>query len=61
MQKKQTQVFTADTIVKKKTYAYVINNEEQASAIFRNMEYHFPKKLDVEKNERSCNILYWRA
>ena len=34
---------------KEKTYAYVINNEEQASAIFRNMEYHFPKKLDVEK------------
>ena len=39
---------------KEKTYAYVINNEEQASAIFRNMEYHFPKKLDVEKMKEAA-------
>lgn len=34
---------------KEKTYVYVINNESQASAIFRNMEYYFPKKLNVEE------------
>lgn len=39
---------------KEKTYAYVINNDEQASAIFRNMEYHFPKKLDVEKMKEAA-------
>lgn len=39
---------------KEKTYSYVINNEEQASAIFRNMEYHFPKKLDVEKMKEAA-------
>ena len=39
---------------KEKTYAYVINNEEQASAIFRNLEYHFPKKLDIEKMKKAA-------
>lgn len=39
---------------KEKTYVYVINNEEQASAIYRNMEYHFPKKLNVEKMKEAA-------
>ena len=34
---------------KKKTYRYVINNQEFASAIYRNLEHHVPQKLDVEK------------
>ena len=34
---------------KKKTYRYVINNSEFASAIYRNLEHHIPQKLDVEK------------
>ena len=34
---------------KKKTYRYIINNNETASAIYRNLEYHIPQKLDVEK------------
>jgi len=33
---------------KEKTYRYVINNSEQGSAIYRNLEYHFPIKLDVK-------------
>lgn len=33
---------------KRKTYRYVINNERQGSAIYRNLEYHVPMPLDVE-------------
>ncbi|HOZ54797.1 MAG TPA: tRNA pseudouridine(38-40) synthase TruA [Clostridia bacterium] len=33
---------------KEKTYRYVINNSSQGSAIFRNLEYHFPVKLNIE-------------
>lgn len=37
---------------KKKTYEYVIDNSEQGTAIYRNMRYHFPIKLDeVKMNE----------
>ena len=35
--------------VKEKTYRYTINNSEQGTAIYRDMEYHFPIKLNVEK------------
>ena len=34
---------------KQKTYRYVINNSETGSAIYRNLEYHYPIKLDVDK------------
>lgn len=34
---------------KKKTYRYVINNSEFASAIYRNLETHIPQKLDIDK------------
>lgn len=34
---------------KKKTYRYIINNSEFASAIYRNLETHIPLKLDIEK------------
>ena len=32
-----------------KTYCYIINNEEQGSAIYRKLEYHIPQKLNVDK------------
>ena len=35
--------------VHSKTYRYVINNSEFGTAIFREFEYNFPIKLDVEK------------
>lgn len=35
--------------VKSKKYRYTINNSEFGSAIYRDMEYHFPIKLDIEK------------
>ena len=34
---------------KKKTYRYVINNSEEGSAIYRNLETHIPQKLNVSK------------
>ena len=34
---------------KRKTYRYVINNSEFASAIYRNLETHIPQKLNIEK------------
>lgn len=42
---------------KKKTYNYVINNSEQGTAIFRNMQYHFPIKLDAEKMNEGIKYL----
>lgn len=34
---------------KRKTYRYVINNSYTGTAIYRNLEYHMPSKLDIEK------------
>lgn len=33
---------------KKKTYRYIINNSENGTAIYRNLEYNFSQKLNVE-------------
>ena len=33
---------------KQKTYRYIINNGEQGSAIYRNLEYYVPIKLNIE-------------
>ena len=41
---------------KKKTYRYIINNNEVASAIYRNLEYHFPQKLDIEKMKLAASF-----
>lgn len=35
--------------VKEKTYRYTINNSKYGTALFRDMEYHYPIKLDVDK------------
>ena len=34
---------------KQKTYRYIINNSKTGTAIYRNLEYCFPVKLNVEK------------
>lgn len=39
---------------KRKTYRYVINNSKYGSAIYRNLEYCFPIKLDVEKMKEAA-------
>ena len=38
---------------KQKTYRYVINNSEQGSSRYRNLEYFIPNKLDVEKMQEA--------
>lgn len=38
---------------KQKTYRYVINNSENGTAIYRNLEYNFSQKLDVEKMNKA--------
>ena len=35
--------------VKSKTYRYTINNSKYGSAIYRNLEFHFSTKLDINK------------
>ena len=39
--------------VKSKTYRYIINNSEMGTAIYRDLEYHFPIKLDVDKMKKA--------
>ena len=39
---------------KKKTYRYIINNTEEGTAIYRNLETHIPIKLDVEKMKQAA-------
>ena len=38
---------------KQKTYRYVINNAEQGSAIYRNLEYYVPVKLNIEEMKKA--------
>lgn len=38
---------------KRKTYRYVINNSEYASAIYRNLETHIPQNLNIEKMQKA--------
>ncbi len=37
-----------------KTYRYVINNSEQGTAIYRNLEYHISNNLDVAKMQEAA-------
>lgn len=39
--------------VKSKKYRYTINNSQYGSAIYRDMEYHFPFYLDVNKMQEA--------
>lgn len=40
--------------VKSKMYRYTINNSEYGSAIYRDMEYHFPYNLNIEKMQEAA-------
>ena len=39
---------------KQKTYMYVIDNSEQGSAIYRNLSYHVPVKLNVDAMRKAA-------
>ncbi len=41
---------------KKKTYRYIINNQEIGTAIYRNLETHIPQKLEVEKMKQAVKF-----
>lgn len=42
---------------KKKTYRYIINNQEIGTALYRNLETHIPQKLEVEKMKQAIQFL----
>ena len=42
--------------VKSKKYRYTINNSEYGSAIYRDLEYHFPYKLNINKMIEACKF-----
>lgn len=41
---------------KRKTYRYIINNSENGTAIYRNLEYNFSLRLDVEKMNKAVKF-----
>ena len=41
----------------KKTYAYIIDNSDQGTAIYRNQTYHVPQPLNVEVMQEAANYL----
>lgn len=45
--------FHSRYLCKQKTYRYIINNSKYGTAIYRNLEYHFPIKLNVEKMKKA--------
>lgn len=40
----------------KKTYAYIIDNSEQGSAIYRNLTYHIPQPLNLEAMQKAVTF-----
>ena len=42
---------------KRKTYQYIINNSVQGTAIYRNLQYHFPERLDDNKMNQAIKYL----
>lgn len=42
--------------VKEKTYRYTINNSKYGTALYRDMEYHFPIKLNVQKMQEAAKF-----
>lgn len=48
--------FHARYCCKGKTYRYVINNSLCGSAIYRDLEYHMPMKLNIEDMQKAANF-----
>ncbi len=45
--------FHARYNAKQKTYRYIINNSKQGTAIYRDLEFHMPIKVDVEEMKKA--------
>ena len=45
---------------KGKKYRYIINNSSQGTAIYRDLEYHVPQKLDYEKMKKAIKYFEGR-
>ena len=45
--------FHARYSCKGKKYRYIINNSSQGTAIYRDLEYHIPQKLDIEEMKKA--------
>lgn len=41
---------------KQKTYRYVINNSENGTAIYRNLEFHYPQTLDIKSMQKAASF-----
>ena len=48
--------FHSRYLCKKKTYRYIINNSKYGTAIYRDLEYHFPIKLDIKKMQEAAKF-----
>ena len=48
--------FHARYNAKQKTYRYIINNSKQGTAIYRDLEYHMPLKLDVKSMQKAVKF-----
>lgn len=46
---------------KQKTYRYVINNSEYGTAIYRNLEYYIPQKLNIDEMKKAIRIFCRRT
>ena len=42
---------------KKKTYRYIINDSKHGTAIYRNLQYHFPERLNDKKMDEAVKYL----
>lgn len=51
------EIFHSRYACKRKTYIYTINNSEQGSAIYRNLQYHYPLKLNEKKMNDAIQYL----
>lgn len=48
--------FHSRYLCKQKTYRYIINNSKYGTAIYRNLEYHFPVKLNVNDMKKAIKF-----
>ena len=54
--KKIKEKFHSRYSVKSKKYRYTINNSKYGSAIYRDMEYHFPQELDIDSMKKAAKL-----